>query len=237
MNTSGSATGRRRLTRRKVAAMAAVLALLGCGPGWSSMNTNTPAAPTFAFKAPEHYFADARALALLRAALAGDAAQAKAAVAASAPLDEEGPRSKPDNRLRLLHYTVAADNAAAARLLTELGADPELNTAGFGPAMLFAITLDKPLMLGAMLDARSFARLAPATQEMLMFDAVSQNRPRCIKLLLDRGAPIDLRDTAGDTILMRAIGALDPPLAIQLLAQGASLKVEAVGGATPANLV
>jgi|GEM_PF-1044033 len=237
MTSSGFATFDLWMSRRGMTTTMAAWALLYVTPGWSSMNTNTPAAPTFALKAPEHYFADARALALLRAALAGDAAQAKAAVAAGAPLDEEGPRSKPDNRLRLLHYTVAADNAAAARLLTELGADPELNTAGFGPAMLFAITLDKPILLGAMLDARSFTRLAPATQEMLMFDAVSQNRPRCIKLLLDRGAPIDLRDTAGYTILMRAIGALDPPLAIQLLAQGASLKVEAVGGATPANLV
>lgn len=79
------------------------------------MSANTPTAPTFALKSAEYYFADARALALLRAALAGDAAQAKAAVAAGAPLDEEGPRSKPDNRLRLLHYTVAADNAAADR--------------------------------------------------------------------------------------------------------------------------
>lgn len=222
--------------RRAALALMAGWVLLGCGPGWSKMETNTAAAPAFALKPAEHYFADARALALLRAALAGDAARAKAALAEGAAADAEGPLSNPDNRLRLLHYAVAADNAAAARLLAELGADPERDTLGFGPALLFAITLDKPPLLAALLDVRPFAKLAADTQRTLMFRAVSLNRPRCLDMLLARGAPVDLRDTAGYTVLMRAVGALDVPLALQLLDKGASLQVESVGGATPANL-
>lgn len=222
--------------RRAALALMAGWVLLGCGPGWSKMETNTATAPAFALKPAEHYFADPRALALLRAALAGDAARAKAALAEGAVPDTEGPLANPDNRLRLLHYAVAADNAAAARLLAELGADPERDTPGFGPALLFAITLDKPPLLAALLDARPFAKLAVDTQRTLMFRAVSLNRPRCLDMLLARGAPIDLRDTAGYTVLMRAVGALDAPLAQHLLDKGASLQVESVGGATPANL-
>lgn len=197
-----------------------------------------PAAPiVFALKPAEHYFAAAPTLALLRAAMAGDTAAAKAALAAGAAPNDEGPRNNPDNRLRLLHYAVAAQRPAAARLLVELGADPELTTVGFGSALLFAITLEQPVALGAMLDARPFSRLAAASQEMLLFEAVAAGRPQCLALLLERGAPIDLQDSAGYTLVMRSIGTLDMPMAQGLIERGASLKPDAVNGATAPNQV
>lgn len=217
--------------------------LMGCGPERNTMNANaaTPAAPSapilFALKPADHYFAHAQALQLLRAALAGDVVAARAALAAGAAPDEEGPLGNADNRLRLLHYAVAAQRPDAARLLVELGADPELNTLGFGPALVFAITLDQPDPLGAMLEARPFSRLTPASQKTLLFAAVRAGRQRCLAVLLERGAPIDLRDEAGYTPLMRAINALDMPMAQALLARGASLQPEAVNGATAPNQV
>ncbi len=202
------------------------------------MNTQAAPAPArFALQAPAHYFSDARALALLSAALAGDTTAAKVALAAGASPDTEGPAANPDNRLRLLHYTIAAEKPAAARLLVELGANPELDTPGHGPALLFAITLDATPALGALLDARGFAALAPATQQTLLFRAVTLGRLRSLELLLDRGAPIDLRDTAGYTVLMRALSVRDLALAQRLLARGASVLVQATAGATPANIV
>jgi len=66
---------------------------------------------------------------------------------------------------------------------------------------------------------------------------VSMPRPRCLELLLKRGAPIDYPDDAGYTIFMRAMDAQDYELAEWLLLKGASVQVVAGGGMTPAYSV
>jgi ankyrin repeat protein len=58
-----------------------------------------------------------------------------------------------------------------------------------------------------------------------------------LEQLLKRGAPIDLQDDAGYTIMMQTIDAQDFDLAEWILSQGASVHVEAVGGMTPAYSV
>ncbi len=202
------------------------------------MDTIARPAPSFDLRRPAHYFAAAPTVDLLTAALKGDQAAAQAAVAAGGQVNDEGPRDKP-NRIRPLHYAVAAENNAALALLMRLGADPELETEGFGPALLFAITLDKTPQLDAMLAVRPWAQLRPDTQQVLVFSAVTLGRPKSLSLLISRGAPVDLRDRAGFTPMMRSLTAFDVPLARMLVEKhGASFAIEPTrSGATPANLV
>ncbi len=217
----------------------AVLRTLGLGIGLMLMMTGTSgAAPVFKLKAPAEYFSDAKTLALLNAALAGDLARARQLVAEGANPNDEGPKANPYNRIRLLHYAIAANSGQAVRVLVAVGADPEMDTlGGGGPAMLFAITLDKLDMLSLLLDLRPISILSRRTLEDLLFRSVALPRPRCLELRFTRGAPIDFPDQSGYTILMRAMDAQDYDLAEWILLQGASVKIVAKGGMTPAYSV
>jgi len=217
----------------------AVLRTLGLGIGLMLMMTGTSgAAPVFKLKAPAEYFSDAKTLALLNAALAGDLARARQLVAEGANPNDEGPKDNSYNRIRLLHYAIAANSGQAVRVLVAVGADPEMDTlGGGGPAMLFAITLDKLDMLSLLLDLRPISILSRRTLEDLLFRSVALPRPRCLELRFTRGAPIDFPDQSGYTILMRAMDAQDYDLAEWILLQGASVKIVAKGGMTPAYSV
>jgi ankyrin repeat protein len=203
--------------------------------GMIAMTTN--AAPSFKLKAPGDYFSDPRSLALLSAARAGDVVKAKQLVADGANPNDDGPKDNQNNRLRLLHYAIAANDARAVRTLVAVGADVELNAQGFGEGPLFAIVLDNVEMLSVLLDLRPVDKLSRSTLNALLFRSVALNRPRCLELLFKRGAPIDFPNGAGDTVMMDAMDAQDYELAEWLLLQGASIRIESKGGMTPAYLV
>ncbi len=216
----------------------AVLRTLGLGIGLIFMMTGTSgAAPVFKLKAPAEYFSDTKTLALLNAALAGDLGRARQLVAEGANPNDEGPKDKP-NRIRLLHYAIAANSAQALKVLMAVGADPELKAEGFGRAFLFAMTLENIEMLSLLLDIRPIATLSKDTLEYIMFESVRQPCPRCLELFLKRGAPIDFPDGAGNTILISAMNAQDYDLAEWILLQGAAVVREPpLSGITPANAV
>ena len=201
------------------------------------MTTNANAAPSFKLKPPQYYFADSKTLALLASAMAGDISKAKQLVAEGANPNDEGPRDNIYNRLRPLHYAIAANNPQAVKTLMAVGADPELNAQGFGEAFLFVMTLENVDMMSLLLDLRPIAKLSKATLKSMLFESVTQPCSACLKLLLDRGAPIDFPDGAKSTILMRAMDAQDYDLAEWLLLRGASIHVEAGGEVTPAYTV
>jgi uncharacterized protein len=191
------------------------------------MPPSTPA-PKFKLDAPAAYFDDALTQSLLAAALAGDLAQAKAAVARGASPDAEGPKNNPYNHLRLLHYAIAANSVPGIRTLMAMGANPEIETLGSaGLPLLFAESLDKPELLSLMLDLRPVDTLLPRTRKLLMFHAVSEGRPQCLAVVMKHGVPIDYPDDAGQTVLMRALDAQDYELAKWLLEQGASVTIDA----------
>lgn len=201
------------------------------------MITNANAAPSFKLKPPQYYFSDHKTVALLATAMAGDLPKAKQLVAQGANPNDEGPRDNPYNRLRPLHYAIAANNSQAVKTLMAVGADPEMKTEGFGRALMFAMTLDKVDMLGLLLDLRPISRLSKDALKSLLFRSVGIPRPACMDLLLQRGAPIDFPDGAGYTIMMAAMDAQDYDLAESLLKRGASVHVKAGGGMTPAYSV
>lgn len=186
--------------------------------------TARAAAPQFKLQASTVYFSDPKARALLDAAFAGDLARAQQAVADGADPNAEGPRDNPYNRLRLLHFAIAADNRLAVRTLMLVGADAQLDTlGGSGPALLFAITLDKPELLAEMLAVKPISALTPHALDTVLFESITRDRPRCLAVLLKAGAPIDHQDEAGYTLLMRALTAEDFDLALWLIEQGASV--------------
>ncbi len=201
------------------------------------MTTNTEASPKFKLRPSSYYFADRNTLALLTAAMAGDARMAQLAVARGANPNDEGPLDNKYNRLRLLHYAIAANNKDAVRVLISVGADPELKVLGFGRAFLFAMTLKNIEMLSLLLDLRPITSLTKETTDHILFRAVQQPCWQCLQLFLDRGVPIDLRDEAGYTVLMRAMDAQDYAMAEWLLQRGASVDVTPPSGVTPAYAV
>ena len=191
------------------------------------MPPSTPT-PTFKLGAPAAYFDDGLPQSLLAAALAGDLAQAKDAVARGASPDADGPKSNPYNHLRLLHYAIAAGSVPGIRTLMAVGANPEIETLGSaGLPLLFAESLDKPELLSLMLDLKPVDTLLPRTKKLLMFHAVSEGRPQCLAVVMKHGIPIDYPDDAGQTVLMRALDAQNYDLAKWLLAQGASVTIDA----------
>ncbi len=208
-------------------AFLAALTLTGSLTMAAPLPPSSPA-PKFKLDAPEAYFDDALSRSLLEAALAGDLAKAKVAVARGASPDADGPKNNPYNHLRLLHYAIAAGNANAVRVLIEVGADPEIGTLGSaGLPLLFAESLDKPELLSLMLDLRPVATLKPGTKDSLMFHAVSEGRPQCLAVVMKHGVPIDYPDEAGQTVLMRALDAQNYELAAWLIEQGASVLIDA----------
>ena len=201
------------------------------------MTTNGNPAVSFKLKPPQHYFADSKSVALLGTAMAGDLQKAKWLVAAGANPNDEGPRDNIYNRLRLLHYAIAANSQEGVKVLIEVGADPELSAEGFGRSFLFAMTLKNIKMLSLLLDLRPISTLSKDTMEYILFESVTDGCSKCLELYLDRGAPIDFPDEAGYTVLMRAMDSQEYEMAEWLLSRGASVHVEAGGGMTPAYSV
>lgn len=192
----------------------------------------------FPLQPPEQHFNDPSTRALVAAALRGDAAELRAAVAKGASPNAEGV-SKPGSRFAFtpLHYAIAAGNLQAARLLVAVGADPEHRAAQMGSPLLFAITLNNPEWLGSLLDLKPVAQLAAPTQQQLLFEAARRGAPGCLTLLIQRGVPIDLLDTAGYSLLLRSLDMGLYDLSLWLLQQGASATVQPDGGPSVAKSV
>lgn len=201
------------------------------------MNTTAEAAPWFKLKPPSFYFSDSGTLALLTAAMAGDVRMAQRAVAQGANPNDEGPLDNKYNRLRPLHYAIAAKNKEAVKVLVSVGADPELPALGFGRAFSFAMTLKNLEMFSLLLDLRPIPTLSKDTMEYIMFGAARKSCWKFLELVLERGAPIDFPDGAGYTVVMRAMDLQDYDMAEWLLQRGASVHVSPLSGATPANTV
>ena len=92
-------------------------------------------------------------------------------------------------------------------------------------------------MLAHILQARPYPSLPRETAKSMLFQTVYLPRPRCLMVLLKQGFPIDFKNDAGYTVLMAAIDVQDYDLALVLLNQGASVKIDTPSGMTPAYSV
>ena len=127
-------------------------------------------------------------------------------------------------------------NFKAVRLLVELGVNPDEQTAkGIGSGLLYAFRTEDLRYLTAMLDGGfSVDYLQPDGDTMLQLAAGPYGSFEHVKLLVERGANLDIRDSIGGTALTEAIATNHVDSAIYLVEQGADFNTVTVNGVTPA---
>ena len=194
-------------------------------------------ASAFDLKKPSHYFSNTKTLALLNAALSHNLEKAMQLVNQGADPNDDDSENHPYSRLRLLHYAIAANNKLAVKILIGIGADPELDTEGTGPAFLWSLELNNIEMFDFLLDLKSVETLKKETIITLLFESTERIKLDFLELLLDRDVSIDTQDSAGMTILIEALDGQDFDLAKWILLRGASVHIDTPSGTTPSNTV
>ena len=192
----------------------------------------------YKLQAPEYYFPELATQKLVRAALAGDVETSRNLVDLGANPNAQG-TTKPGGTFGFspLHYAIAANSAQGMRVLVAVGADPELRTKNMGMPLLFAIMLNNARLLSQLLDLKPVEKLSPATQQHLLFESVRRDAPACLELLLQRGVPLDIKDSAGYTLFLRTLDMGIFDLSLWLLQKGAAINFLAGGNVSPANSV
>ncbi len=192
----------------------------------------------YSLKQPAQYFTDPMSLALLTAAVANNLEEAYRLVYAGANPNDEGPRLPLDaNKLRLLHYSIAANSSPAVRILIKVGANPDLIAQHNGSPVDFCILLENERMLDFLLDLYPISKLSSNTVSNAMFEAVLHGDRATVETLLRRGVPVNIKDSAGYTPLMRAISAEKFEVVELLLEHNASVHVNPPSGVTPVRQI
>ena len=186
----------------------------------------------------EEYF-DPQSAALVRAALANDAARVRELVMAGVNPNSQGPRSADKNtpQITLLGYAISQRSAAAMRVLIQAGADPLFTPrVGDGNAFAFAIVRNDGQMLEALYRFWPLAKVPAKTQaanavETLEFDCIL-----CLVVMFQNGLPVDVQDERGYDLLMTALSREDFTNAEWLLREaGVTLHARSSRGVTAAN--
>jgi len=215
---------------------ASALALAAC--------THTGAASMSAIKSyrAEDFFLG-RKLEIARALEAGDVAKARK-LAPGVDLAAPADRDMTLMVFFMLPGTKSYPNYAAVRELVALGVDPDKQIIeGMGSALYYTFIERKDpadqtgvLFFKAMLDGG----LAPNSMDedgtALLLRAASDGRLEHVKLLVERGADVNVKSKyVGKTALSHAIAAVQPGAAIYLVQHGARIDSEAFdnNGVTP----
>lgn len=119
-------------------------------------------------------------------------------------------------------------------ILVKAGADPLQEVPGLGSVLGVSLQAKSPLYVQALLEGG----VSPDTIEgntPILFDVAREHTAATLKLLLDRGADIDRKDSLGNTALMRALQSMNLDQVVFLLERGASPKFVNVNGVSFAN--
>lgn len=167
---------------------------------------------------PGHFFTG-KPLQVAKAIAAGDASAIKS-LAAGVNVSQPG-----DRGMTLLWFAMqpAQPRFEAVRVLVALGVDPDKQSAkGIGTALDFAVMNEDLRYLQAMLDGGlSPNHSSPNKDGLLQRAAGPDGSLAHVKLLIERGAKLDLRDEIGGTALHSAVNARQPEVALLLLQSGA----------------
>ncbi|HKU37873.1 MAG TPA: ankyrin repeat domain-containing protein [Polyangiales bacterium] len=203
------------IERLKVAVLA-LLSLVGCKMG--------------SFTA-ESYFEDARQLEAARAISAGDINRLRSAVQ-SIDVNQPG-----KSQMTLLWFAFQEEQFEAIKVLVELGSKPDKQIKqGLGTPIDVALQKRDLRFLKAILDGGFPVNFATDSGTTLLHKAAGPFGASLdhVRLLVDRGANLEAKDTLGDTALSAAIAADNPERAMYLLEKGASIETYTTRGATPA---
>lgn len=219
------------LTRRRALLVIGGLALAACN--------DTGVARMIGIKRyrAEDFFVG-RKLEIARAIEAGDMTAVRS-LAPGVDLSAPGNRNMTLMWFAMLPGTPGHPNYEAVRTLVSLGVDPETQIAqGIGSALEYTfITRSDPddrtglLFLQAMLDGGlSPNYLQPHGSTLLQRAAGPGGTLEHVKLLLQRGADINARDSIGGTALHEAINTRLPEIALYLVGRGADVETHRTNG-------
>lgn len=223
------------LTRRRALLVIGGLALAACN--------DTGVARMIGIKRyrAEDFFVG-RKLEIARAIEAGDMTAVRS-LAPGVDLSAPGNRNMTLMWFAMLPGTPGHPNYEAVRTLVSLGVDPETQIAqGIGSALEYTfITRSDPddrtglLFLQAMLDGGlSPNYLQPHGSTLLQRAAGPGGTLEHVKLLLQRGADINAKDSIGGTALDEAVDTDHPDIGIYLVERGARVDTYIVNGASTA---
>ena len=187
---------------------------------------------------PAEKFFDPQPAALVRAALANDAARVRELVNAGVDPNSQGPRSESKNtpQITLIGYAVSQRNEAALRLLIEVGANPLFEPRDDdGNVFLFTIVRKDIAMLDA-LRAWPVTRIPAKTQSRDAYSALGFDCTTCLQVMFKHGVPVGVQDGRGYNLFMAAMSREDFNTAEWLLKDMAiPLDAETVRGVNSAN--
>ncbi|MFN7725441.1 MAG: ankyrin repeat domain-containing protein [Rubrivivax sp.] len=174
-------------------------------------------------------FFSGRYLELARALQAKDFAKARELAQG---LDLEVPGRK---GMTLMWFAIANKNFPAVSLLVTLGSRPDEQVVqGLGSPLNAALESRELDLLTALLDGGLSPVHTHPQRKLLLQRAVLSGTPSHVKLLLDRGADVNQRDSVGGSALTEAISTVQPELALMLVERGANISLPKVNGVTPA---
>ena len=153
---------------------------------------------------------------------------------AAALLRGADPNLSNDRGRSALMFALANPDPAVAQILLEGGADPRAVDREGHPVWIFLPPGGALRPLALLLDFGLNPRSPGASGvEMPFILAAAEDAPATLPLLLDRGVPVDLRDSAGATLLMWAATNPRPGGVEALLLRGADSRAVDGEGRTP----
>lgn len=169
-------------------------------------------------------------LAAAQAIDAGDAAQLTT-VTQGLNIDTPGRQN-----MTLLWYAIQQKNYGAVRLLIRHGSKPDQQEVqGLGTPLYVALMAKDTRLLEAMLDGGLPPDYQDADGTNLLQRATKGEKALDItRLLLERGANVNLRDSIGGTVLDESVDALKPEIGIYLVEHGAAVNSHLTNGSSTA---
>ena len=188
---------------------------------------------------PAEKFFDPQPAALVRAALAQDAARVRELVSSGVNPNSQGPRSNSKNtpQITLLGYAIGQRSEPALKLLIEAGANPLFeprndDSNAFG----FAVVRHDTVMLDALYRAWPMAKVPAKTQVENAVAALEFHCNACLQVMFQHGLPVGVQDGRGYDLLMIALSREDYPSAEWLIRDvGVPLTALSSRGVTAAN--
>ena len=138
-----------------------------------------------------------------------------------------------DKNMTLLWFAIQQRNFDAIKTLVQLGVDPDTQIAqGIGSALRYAFLQKDLRFLKAMLDGGLSPNHQSPENHLMLQRAILDGSLEHVKMLVERGADIDQRDSIGGSALYESIATRQPEIAIFLIEKGADFKVKTVNGVT-----